>query len=149
MVSFRTSKGAYQLTGEFHDQKRYVSSEQGVSGLGEACTSSLGCVRTSRGVYQLPGVCQDQQRYVSAPWVCQDQQRCVSAPWVCQDQQRCVSAPWVCQDQQRYVSAPWGVLQQAEICISSLHRKKRFASFPSPAGMSLPNNPPGVGIMTS
>jgi hypothetical protein len=28
------------------------------------------------------------------------------------------------------------------------HRKKRFASFPSPAGMSLPNSP-WAGIMTS
>ncbi len=31
---------------------------------------------------------------------------------------------------------------------SSKHRKKRFASFPSPAGMSLPNSP-WAGIMTS
>jgi hypothetical protein len=30
----------------------------------------------------------------------------------------------------------------------SLHRKKRFVSFPSPAGMSLPNSP-WAGIMTS
>jgi hypothetical protein len=29
-----------------------------------------------------------------------------------------------------------------------VHRKKRFASFPSPAGMSLPNSP-WAGIMTS
>ncbi len=29
-----------------------------------------------------------------------------------------------------------------------IHRKKRFASFPSPAGMSLPNSP-WAGIMTS
>ncbi len=31
---------------------------------------------------------------------------------------------------------------------TTLHRKKRFASFPSPAGMSLPNSP-CAGIMTS
>jgi hypothetical protein len=29
-----------------------------------------------------------------------------------------------------------------------VHRKKRFVSFPSPAGMSLPNTP-WAGIMTS
>jgi hypothetical protein len=29
-----------------------------------------------------------------------------------------------------------------------IHRKKRFASFPSPSGMSLPNSP-WAGIMTS
>jgi hypothetical protein len=32
--------------------------------------------------------------------------------------------------------------------VPSLHRKKRFASFPSPAGMSLPNSP-WAGRMTS
>jgi hypothetical protein len=32
--------------------------------------------------------------------------------------------------------------------LCQLHRKKRFASFPSPAGMSLPNSP-WAGIMTS
>jgi hypothetical protein len=33
-------------------------------------------------------------------------------------------------------------------CMIKLHRKKRFASFPSTAGMSLPNSP-WAGIMTS
>jgi hypothetical protein len=32
--------------------------------------------------------------------------------------------------------------------VALTHRKKRFASFPSPAGMSLPNSP-WAGIMTS
>ncbi len=32
--------------------------------------------------------------------------------------------------------------------LNAIHRKKRFASFPSPAGMSLPNSP-WAGIMTS
>jgi hypothetical protein len=35
-----------------------------------------------------------------------------------------------------------------DLVIAHLHRKKRFGSFPSPAGMSLPNSP-WAGITTS
>jgi hypothetical protein len=40
------------------------------------------------------------------------------------------------------------VMMSTDIHEERLHRKKRFASFPSPAGMSLPNSP-WAGIMTS